>query len=289
MRSGGRRTQGITNQFQKNKPFITIVTVVRNGEKTLEQTILSIINQSYLNLEYIIIDGESTDSTLNIIQKYENKIDYWVSESDKGIYDAMNKGIDLMAGEWVNFMNAGDYFYNADTINKTSYYLKDTSKEIVCGNALLFSDYFEVVYIPVEIENIQFRMPFCHQAVFVRRATIKELKYNTSYLSSGDYDFFYRCFILGKQFLYIPEMIACFDMSKGVSKENYRLLKMEDAKVRGKSLNIVEYFIVYAGYIARKIAEHILPIKIIKKIKIKNLQTYFGKHNVIDKTLLKYK
>jgi len=82
----------------KNKPLISIVTVVYNGEEFLEETIKSVVSQTYKNIEYIIIDGGSTDGTVDIIKKYEDKIDYWVSEPDSGIYDAMNKGIDKASG-----------------------------------------------------------------------------------------------------------------------------------------------------------------------------------------------
>lgn len=91
-------------------PKVSIITVVYNGEKELENTILSVIRQTYDNLEYIIVDGGSTDNTINIIKKYANKISYWISEPDKGIYDAMNKGIDVANGEWLLFRNCGDYF-----------------------------------------------------------------------------------------------------------------------------------------------------------------------------------
>ncbi len=82
-------------------PLITVITVVYNGEKYLEETIQSVINQTYPNVEYIIIDGGSTDETIDIIKKYEDKIDLWISEKDEGIYDAMNKGIYLATGQWV--------------------------------------------------------------------------------------------------------------------------------------------------------------------------------------------
>ena len=105
-----------------NNPLISIVTVVYNGKVFLEETILSIINQTYKNIEYIIIDGGSTDGTVDIIKKYENKISYWISEKDNGIYDAMNKGIKKSTGEWINFMNAGDLFNDNNVL--TNFYNK---------------------------------------------------------------------------------------------------------------------------------------------------------------------
>ncbi|GHT88667.1 hypothetical protein FACS1894137_17110 [Spirochaetia bacterium] len=118
MQIGGLRSRNSVKKYLENKPLITIITVVYNDEKRLEKTILSIVNQTYENIEYIIVDGESTDSTINIIKQYEDKIDYWISEPDKGIYNAMNKAIDLSCGEWINFMNSGDIFYAHDVLEK---------------------------------------------------------------------------------------------------------------------------------------------------------------------------
>ena len=143
MLSGGLRTKGITKQSQKNQPLLTVVTVVRNGEKTLEETMLSVINQTYTNIEYIIVDGASTDGTLEVIKKYEDKIDYWISEPDKGIYDAMNKGIDLAAGEWINFMNGGDEFCDYEVIKKIvdEFLLVNNSKKLFYSDFYIRNEY----------------------------------------------------------------------------------------------------------------------------------------------------
>lgn len=107
---GGLRTTGYFKQSLPDKPLITVITVVFNGDQHLEETIQSVINQTYDNVEYIIIDGGSIDSTVDIIRKYENEIDYWVSEPDAGLYDAMNKAIILANGKWLSMMNCFDTF-----------------------------------------------------------------------------------------------------------------------------------------------------------------------------------
>jgi glycosyltransferase involved in cell wall biosynthesis len=100
-----------------NEPVITVITVTYNAEKSLENTILSVINQSFNNIEYIIVDGGSTDGTFDIIRKYEERISFWISEPDEGIYDAMNKGIRLANGIWINFMNSGDSFFDYNVLS----------------------------------------------------------------------------------------------------------------------------------------------------------------------------
>lgn len=114
---GGLWTKG---DFRRNQNgiLITVITAVYNGEKHLEQSILSVINQSYKNVEYIIIDGGSSDGTLDILRKYDNHIDYWVSEPDGGVYDAWNKGLRISSGSWVSFLGCDDYYWSEDVFEK---------------------------------------------------------------------------------------------------------------------------------------------------------------------------
>jgi glycosyltransferase involved in cell wall biosynthesis len=92
------------------KPLVTVITVCFNCKSDIEKTIKSVLEQTYDNIEYLIIDGGSTDGTVDVIKTYSDRLAYWVSEPDRGIYDAMNKGLQKAAGEWVNFMNVGDLF-----------------------------------------------------------------------------------------------------------------------------------------------------------------------------------
>jgi glycosyltransferase involved in cell wall biosynthesis len=128
---GGRRTLGLSKQSTPDQPLVTVITVVFNGEATLEHTIQSVIEQTYNNVEHIIVDGGSTDATLDILRKFENNIDYWVSEKDKGIYDAMNKGIVLASGEYVGMLNSDDYFANPNALEIIATRLKASNADAV--------------------------------------------------------------------------------------------------------------------------------------------------------------
>jgi len=158
---------------------VSIITVVLNDMKGLEKTIQSMINQTYDNVEYIIIDGGSTDGTLDIIKKYEDKIDYWVSERDRGIYDAMNKGIDVASGNGLLFLNAGDYFVG-----------KVLSKKIVipCFLNVKYKNFFNKL-VDVKIKNYKNGLPTCHQGILFEN---KKIHYDTSYKIASDYDFYLR-------------------------------------------------------------------------------------------------
>ncbi|MDP4201571.1 MAG: glycosyltransferase family 2 protein [Bacteroidota bacterium] len=167
-------------------PKISIITAVYNAQKDIEKTIRSVINQSYLNIEYIIIDGGSTDGTLDIIKKYDPKISHWVSESDNGVFDAMNKGIQYATGDWINFMNAGDYFVDMDVISNIDF---ESSKGygLVYGNTEYES---HGIKRPFRITSLQYGMIMaCHQSMFFNYALLKNmLKYSSKFKLICDYD-----------------------------------------------------------------------------------------------------
>lgn len=133
-RSGGLRTQGRTRRSAPGKPLVTVVTVVFNGAGTLEHAIKSVISQDYDNIEYIVVDGGSSDGTLEIINRYSDSIDYWVSARDSGIYDAMNKGIGLASGEVIGFINADDFYSSPAVVGHVAEVFKDANVDACYGD-----------------------------------------------------------------------------------------------------------------------------------------------------------
>ena len=124
-REGGLRCAGHLPETSSAPPLVTVITVVRNGEASLERTITSVLRQTYGNKEYLILDGASTDGTLSILRAYDQQLDYWTSKADKGVYDAMNRGIHLARGTWLIFINAGDEFFDEETLAKTAQLMSD--------------------------------------------------------------------------------------------------------------------------------------------------------------------
>lgn len=165
-----------------NSPKITVITVVFNAKDLIERTVLSVINQTYPNIEYIIIDGGSTDGTVELIKQYSDRISLLKSEPDKGIYDAMNKGIDLATGEWINFMNAGDYFYTDDVLEKI-FGGGEPNTDFVYGDYIDNFYIGEQVYtkhIPApEVGSDFWKIYPCHQSCFVRTKFLKDSKFDT--------------------------------------------------------------------------------------------------------------
>jgi len=201
------------------EPLVTIITVVRNSVSLLEKTILSVINQTYKNIEYIIIDGASNDGTIDIIKKYEDKISLWLSEPDKGIYDAMNKGIDLANGAWINFMNSGDKFFNESIIESVFNTDNYDQYDLIYGD----SEYVHADIIGCSIHkktkklNDTWRfMPFSHQSLFMKTDVIKKYYFTINSLTS-DHELIYKCYNDKLNFLKLDLIIASF-ISGGMSE-----------------------------------------------------------------------
>lgn len=270
-REGGFRTKGFCKKSYEGKPLISIVTVVYNGEKYLEETIKSVITQTYDNVEYIIIDGGSTDGTLDIIRKYDTKIDYWISEKDKGIYDAMNKGIDYISGEWINFMNAGDVFYESSTIKEIFSNELYTDMDFIYGDLEINYGKFKRFEKAKQLENIWKGMVFSHQSCFISSKFHKSNKYSLNYNIGGDFEFFYNAFKKDKKFQYIHQIISTMDV-EGLSDSNrFKSINQHHRIVNKHNFSIqynMYYSFLYVDQFLRKIFKIILPNSVINKIKI---------------------
>ena len=207
---GGLRTKGYFKKSYEGKPLISIITVVYNGKQYIEETIQNVINQTYSNVEYIIIDGASTDGTLDIIKKYEDKIDYWVSGRDKGIYYAMNKGIDLATGDWINFMNAGDMFFEKNVIENIFNDIHDNNVKVIYGNHVTVYEEYTVLEKAGKINNLLKGPQFSHQSTFFQSEYHKQHKYDTTFSLGADFCNILSIYYLNdkKCFKYLPISIA---------------------------------------------------------------------------------
>lgn len=227
--------------MSSHTPLVTVVTVTFNAGNLLEETISSIISQDYPNIEYIIIDGGSQDNTLNIIDAYQDHIHYWISEPDKGIYDAMNKGITKANGEWINFMNAGDTFFSRTTISEISHNFS-LEYDLIAGD-IQYHDNGEVNYCSAKGLELANHSMFCHhQALFTRTRVMKDLRFNATFRIAGDYDFVMRCLQNGKSFKFIDLLVAKF-ASGGAAETNKIEGKIENLFIQSKYLeNINDIF-----------------------------------------------
>lgn len=264
----GHRTKGVYKLNKFGKPLISIVTVVFNAEKYLEDTIISILEQTYDNIELIIIDGNSTDSTHKIILKYENQIDYAIRENDLGIYDAMNKGVQLSNGEVVNFMNAGDLFFNKNVIKSIVEELEE-NVTIFFGDILIRYNGFTRYQLAGNPEDLWKGMPFSHQSVFVRKDYLKRNKFDLKYKIVADMDLLLKAYLDNVQFKKCNFVIADV-LSGGVSDANRIKTVFSSFKVANKLLGspkVKIYFtLLMLNTLFRVTIKKILPQLLIKKI-----------------------
>ncbi len=211
---GGLRTQGLIKGGGDSgavdesrscaRPLVSIITVVFNGDIHIERTIRSVLNQSYENVEYIVIDGGSTDNTLEILRNYNDQIDYWVSERDNGIYDAMNKGIRLASGATIGLLNCGDT-YEPWFVEKLIAKLRgraDISRTVLYTHFKVELDGLAVTQYHQSHMAYWRGMSICHQAMLIGKAIYSDLgSYDTSYRLAADYEFLLRMATRGVSFV----------------------------------------------------------------------------------------
>ena len=204
--------------MKKNK--VTVVTVCYNGVNIIEKTILSVINQTYSNIEYIIIDGDSKDGTQDIIRKYSDRISYFISEPDKGIFDAMNKGLNVATGDYINFMNAGDLFFDSHVL--TTLFAEKTYNENVgfIFGLSVTPDGIVHKYVPfMENPNRYKGMGICHQSLFVKTELAQKYKFSLRYPVSADYGMIYSIYKDGYKYVKYDFPICIYE-GGGFSERN---------------------------------------------------------------------
>jgi glycosyltransferase involved in cell wall biosynthesis len=235
---GGLRTRsGYIKHSTKELPLVSIVTVVLNGDRYLEQTILSVINQTYKNIEYIIIDGGSTDQTLEVIAGYEDKIDYWRSEADAGIYDAMNKGVFLAGGELISLLNADDFFEPAAVERVVEKYQSNAFPQILFGDAYNINENLNLRYKSHGHLSYWRGMCFSHQAMFAHRDIYQTIgNYDTSLRFAGDYDFVVKAITKGVYFSHVHAALVNYRTS-GLSSQDQIASMVEWREVLKRYVN----------------------------------------------------
>lgn len=212
---------------------VTIITVCFNTVNEIEDTILSVLSQTYKDIEYIIVDGGSTDGTLNIIRKYESRISRYISEPDKGLYDAMNKGIAMSTGVWVNFMNAGDCFFDNEVLERMFGNKDYHDVSVIYGDANLVYPGLGCIKRPYSnIPQEDVPLNINHQSSFIKGDKIRELKYDLSYRIASDGNTFMKVYQQGGKFLYVPETIASFEVVSGVSSKQFVKRSKEYLRIR---------------------------------------------------------
>lgn len=249
-----------------NNPLVSIITAVYNGEKYLEKTILSVLGQSYENIEYIIIDGASTDGTLEIIKKYEEQIDYWISEEDNGVYEAMNKGLKVAKGQYIAILNADDYYTsNAMALSITK--IIETKSHYSIANVKYVNSQAMIRAIyPLREHYVYQEMPYPHVSTVISSKIYNDVGFfDTSLKIAGDHDMAVRIHLKGYKACYVDEVIAELEeggISSGVESNKESLLV---AIKNGKST--MNAWITYINQRFKILMVNLLPPFLVKGLK----------------------
>ncbi|WP_281613873.1 glycosyltransferase family 2 protein [Flammeovirga sp. SubArs3] len=218
---------------------VSVITISFNCELEIEPTLKSVIAQDYPELEYIVVDGNSSDKTPEIISKYKNDIDIFVSENDKGIYDAMNKGTQLATGDWVIFMNAGDYFFDHETVSKVFAQLEDGT-ELLYGNHEVVYDQFSKVKQAFPVDHLWKGMVCSHQSLFVKRELLLEYPFQwEDWRISADFHFIFNRWIEKRKFQHVDTYVAKY-AAGGLSETSSIPSKLETWAIVKEHMNTPE-------------------------------------------------
>lgn len=206
---------------------LSIITVNYNNRDGLRKTVESVTNQTLKDFEFIIIDGGSTDGSLDVIKQYSQCLNYWVSEPDEGIYNAMNKGIDMAQGKYCIFMNSGDCFYNENTIKEV--YIELDGTDIIYGNTLESNGNIVLHKKDITLKTLCYGS-LCHQSVVIKTELLKTHHYDESLKFVSDWKFFLQTLIIGDcTYKGIDMFISIYDVT-GITNSNWDLF-LEERRV----------------------------------------------------------
>jgi glycosyltransferase involved in cell wall biosynthesis len=256
-----------------NNPFITVITVVFNGFSGIEKTMLSVLEQNCVDVEYVIVDGGSTDGSCELIAKYvnmPNKIPLiWISEKDNGIYDAMNKGIKLATGKYILFLNVDDVLADRSVLSDIAGSIVETEcKDIVYGNIETKMEYGSYIKIPGDLSCLPKKHVLSHQATFIKREVIQKNLFNTSYKYAADFEQISSIYIQGYSFVYLNRIVTITPMNHGATYDNYRKSLQEHfdiLKKRGLYSSWEKYSLLFRK-VSLRFAKTVLPNFISKPI-----------------------
>ena len=246
------------NLNHTNTKKLSVITVTYNAEHTLERTLKSVRKQTYPAIEHIIVDGNSNDGTVALIHRYENERLKWISEPDKGLYDAMNKGIKMATGDYLCFLNAGDTFYDTDTVQKIFASIdEDHSPDILYGETAIVDDNGRFLHMrrlqaPKNLTWKSFKhgMVVCHQAFIVKRELVEP--YDLSYRFSADFDWCIRMMKKAKN-IYNTDLILVDYLNAGMTTANRKASLRERYRIMEKHYGKVSTFLYHIWFVIRAI------------------------------------
>ena len=237
-------------------PKFSIITVTYNAGKVLEDTIQSVITQTYKNVEYILVDGGSTDNTLSIINQYRSMIQQVISEPDRGLYDAMNKGIKMATGDYICFLNAGDAFHEDDTLQQMVHSLTENAlPDVLYGETAIVDEEGHFLRMrrlsaPEHLtwKSFQHGMLVCHQAFFARRDRVEP--YDLRYRFSADFDWCIR--VMKKaHVLHNAHLVVIDYLDEGLTTANRRASLLERFRIMCRHYGVLSTVLHHAWFVVR--------------------------------------
>lgn len=289
-------TKNRTSMKKDDSPKISVVTVCRNAGNEIEKTINSIINQDYLNMEYVILDGASTDNTIDIIKKYNAQIDYWHSKPDSGVYSTMIDSLDYVSGQFVIFMNAGDSFVSNDALSRMFANVPNHVSVVFGHHIYTREDGIDEIHVAADFDVTWFRLKNgyldydwlsgipCHQTVAVQVDILRKYKFDPNYTIAADHEFYFRIRQDGHTFHNSNELIAVY-VGGGFSSKKLSTCIDEWGKI-AKNYGIIEASNVFY----KKFRNSLYPVLSINQPKFRLIiKKCFANSKIVKKMLHLYK